>query len=138
MVDRALGYGYEGHKLDGTDLTACLEVIGAAVERARAGGPPQLVVASVLRLAGHGEHDDASYVPPEMRQEKWAQDSVQRAEKLIIDSQFADAATLKKWRAEIVAEVENAVETAQREAAPVASEEDWCAISSRELVDQIL
>ena len=65
LVDRARGYGYEGHKVDGTDLAACLEVIGGAVERARAGGPPQLVVASLLRLAGHGEHDDASYVPAE-------------------------------------------------------------------------
>jgi len=64
LVDRARGYGYEGHKVEGTDLAACLEVIGAAVESARAGGPPQLVVASLLRLAGHGEHDDASYVPP--------------------------------------------------------------------------
>ena len=49
---RAPGYGYEGHTVDGTDLAACLEVIGGAVERARAGGPPQLVVAHLLRLAG--------------------------------------------------------------------------------------
>ena len=137
LVDRALGYGYEGHTIDGTDLAACLEVIGGAVKRARAGGPPQLVVASVLRLAGHGEHDDASYVPPEMRKEAWAQDSVQRAEQLIAERQLLDPETLKQWRAEVVAEVEKAVETAQREAAPVASEEDWCAISTRELVDII-
>ena len=57
LVDRARGYGYEGRTVDGTDLAACLDVIGGAVERARAGGPPQLVVASLLRLAGHGEHD---------------------------------------------------------------------------------
>ena len=30
------GYGYEGHTVDGTDLAACLKVIGGAVERARA------------------------------------------------------------------------------------------------------
>ncbi|MDQ6623447.1 MAG: thiamine pyrophosphate-dependent enzyme, partial [Verrucomicrobiota bacterium] len=59
LVDRAQAYGYEGTSLDGTDLTQCLEVISAAVKRARAGRPPQLVVASILRLAGHGEHDDA-------------------------------------------------------------------------------
>ena len=46
LVDRAKGYGYEGSSVDGTDLAACLEVIGGAVQRARAGGPPQLVVAS--------------------------------------------------------------------------------------------
>ncbi|HEY2801315.1 MAG TPA: thiamine pyrophosphate-dependent dehydrogenase E1 component subunit alpha, partial [Chthoniobacterales bacterium] len=119
LVDRAQGYGYEGHKLDGTDLAACLDVIGGAVERARAGGPPQLVVASLLRLSGHGEHDDASYVPAEMKKEPWAQDCVLKTEKLIAERGWVDAETLKEWRAEISAEVQEAVETAQREAAPV-------------------
>src|SRR5207253_2289097 len=58
LVDRARGYGFEGYELDGTDLAQCLDVIGTAVNRARAGRPPQLVVTSILRLAGHGEHDD--------------------------------------------------------------------------------
>ncbi len=138
LVDRAQGYGYEGHSVDGTDLAACLDVIGGAVKNAREGGPPQLVVASTLRLAGHGEHDDASYVPAEMKKEAWAQDSVQRAEQLITERGLLDPETLKQWRAEIAAEVEKAVETAQLEAAPVGSEEDWCAISTRELVDPIL
>src|SRR5246127_2302948 len=48
LVDRAIGYGFEGCSVDGTDLNTCLEVIGSAVQRARAGRPPQLVVASVL------------------------------------------------------------------------------------------
>jgi pyruvate dehydrogenase E1 component alpha subunit/2-oxoisovalerate dehydrogenase E1 component alpha subunit len=137
LVDRAQGYGYEGHRLDGTDLAACLDVIGGAVARARAGGPPQLVVASLLRLSGHGEHDDASYVPAEMKKERWAQDCVALTEHLIVKKSWLDADTLKQWRAEISGEVNQAVETAQREAAPVASEEDWCAVSTRELVDKI-
>ena len=136
LVDRAKGYGYDGHTVDGTDLASCLKVIGGAVERARAGGPPQLVVASLLRLAGHGEHDDASYVPPEIKTERWAQDCLAVTEQLILKNGWLDAATIKQWRAELSADVEKAVETAQREAAPVGAEEDWCAISSRYLVDQ--
>jgi TPP-dependent pyruvate/acetoin dehydrogenase alpha subunit len=135
LVDRARGYGYEGQTVEGTDLAACLEVIGGAVERARAGGPPQLVVAQLLRLAGHGEHDDASYVPPEMKKERWALDCVALTEQLILKNNWLDAKMLKQWRAEISAEVEKAVEIAQREAAPVGSEEDWCALSTRELLD---
>src|SRR5438309_11749189 len=69
LVDRARGYGFEGYELDGTDLAQCLEVIGSSVKRARAGRPPQLVVASILRLAGHGEHDDFSYVTDDIRKE---------------------------------------------------------------------
>ena len=37
LVDRAKGYGFEGHTIDGTDLANCLDVIGGAVKRARAG-----------------------------------------------------------------------------------------------------
>jgi pyruvate dehydrogenase E1 component alpha subunit/2-oxoisovalerate dehydrogenase E1 component alpha subunit len=137
LVDRAKGYGYEGSSVDGTDLAQCLDVIGAAVKRARAGRPPQLVVATILRLAGHGEHDDASYVTPEIRREKFAQDSLQRAEQLILEQELIGRETLQQWRAEIAKEVDEAVATAQQEDAPVGSEEDWCAISSREFVDQI-
>ena len=136
LVDRAIGYGYEGHTLDGTDLTACLKVIGDAVAAARAGGPPQLVVANVLRLAGHGEHDDASYVPPEMRGESFARDSVKVAEELIREQELMTPEELAQLREELAAEVNEAVNTAQRESAPLASEEDWASMSRRDLMDQ--
>jgi pyruvate dehydrogenase E1 component alpha subunit/2-oxoisovalerate dehydrogenase E1 component alpha subunit len=135
-VDRAIGYGFEGYSLDGTDLDACLEVIGGAVKRARAGRPPQLVVASVLRLSGHGEHDDASYVTEEIKSEPFARDCLKLAEQKIADLNLLDAKTLTEWRREAVTKVEEAVATAQKEAPPEADKEDWCALSMRNLVDQ--
>src|SRR5256885_8455161 len=125
LVDRAAGYGYEGHTIDGTDLNQCLEVIQTAVKRARAGRAPQLVVAEVLRLAGHGEHDDASYVPAEMKNQPFAQDPVARTEKFILDKGLLDRDGLQKMRAEIAKQVDDAVATAQQEEAPHAREEDW-------------
>ena len=62
LVDKAVGYGVRGHSVDGTDMLACIKVMNEAVARAREGDGPQLVVASMLRLTGHGEHDDGSYV----------------------------------------------------------------------------
>src|SRR6059036_2673562 len=135
LVDRAIGYGFEGYSLDGTDLSACLEVIGSAVKRARAGRPPQLVVASVLRLSGHGEHDDASYVPEEIKREPFARDCLKLAEKTIIDLNLSDAETLAEWRKDAAAQVDEAIATAQQEPAPEADKEDWSAISTRDLVD---
>lgn len=137
LVDRAPGYGFEGYSLDGTDLNACLDVIGGAVKWARAGRPPQLVVASVLRLSGHGEHDDASYVTDEIKQQPFARDCLRLAEQKIVDLNLADAETMRAWRDEAAAKVDEAIATAQTEAAPDAAEEDWCAISQRELLDQM-
>jgi TPP-dependent pyruvate/acetoin dehydrogenase alpha subunit len=138
LVDRAKGYGFEGYSLDGTDLNACLDVIGGAVKRARAGRPPQLVVASILRLSGHGEHDDASYVTDEIKQQPFAQDCLKLAEKKIVDLELVDPQTLQSWRDDAAAKVDEAIATAQKEAAPEAEKEDWCAISTRELADQAI
>ena len=136
LVDRAKGYGFEGYSIDGTDLSVCLDVIGGAVKRARAGRPPQLVVASVLRLSGHGEHDDASYVTAEIKREPFAQDCLKRAEKTIVDLNLADAETLQSWKNEAAAKVEEAVATAQKEPAPEGAAEDWCALSQHDLLDR--
>src|SRR5713226_484135 len=132
LVDRANRYGFEGYNVDGTDLSACVDVIETAVKRARAGRPPQLVVASTLRLSGHGEHDDASYVTDEIKREPFAQDCLKRAEKLIVDLNLVDAKRLQGWRDEAAAQVDLAITTAQKEAAPDTNE-DWCAISTRAL-----
>jgi len=137
LVDRAIGYGFEGYSFDGTDLSACLDVIGGAVKRARAGRPPQLVVASILRLSGHGEHDDASYVTDEIKREPFARDCLKVTEQTIVDLNLVDAETLAEWRKDAAAQVDQAISAAQKEAAPEADEEDWYAISTRDLVDSL-
>jgi TPP-dependent pyruvate/acetoin dehydrogenase alpha subunit len=136
LVDRAVGYGYEGHKIDGTDLNQCLEVVETAVKRARAGRPPQLVVAEVLRLAGHGEHDDASYVPQEMKEQPFAQDPVARTEKFILESGLMGRDELEKVRGDIAKQIDEAVATAQQEDPPQPREEDWRAMSTQHLIDK--
>src|SRR5690242_799515 len=136
LVDRAIGYGYEGHTVEGTDLNQCLEVIETAVKRARAGRPPQMVVAEVLRLAGHGEHDDASYVPPDMKSQPFAQDPIARTEKFILENKLLDADALKQMRGEIAKEVDEAVATAQQEDPPHPREEEWRAMSTDTLLDR--
>ena len=39
-----------------------------AIDHARSGGGPYLVEFKTFRQRGHGEHDDMSYVPREMRE----------------------------------------------------------------------
>src|SRR6059058_6095292 len=137
LVDRAIGYGFEGYTVDGTDLAACLDVIGSAVKRARAGRPPQLVVASLLRLSGHGEHDDASYITEEIKREPFARDCLKVAEQTIADLELLDAETLAEWRKEAAAQVDEAVAAAQKEPAPEGDKEDWCAYSMRDLANSV-
>jgi pyruvate dehydrogenase E1 component alpha subunit len=61
------GWQIPSARVDGTDALATYETIRDAVERARAGEGPQAVEALTLRGHGHAAHDDASYVPDELR-----------------------------------------------------------------------
>jgi pyruvate dehydrogenase E1 component alpha subunit/2-oxoisovalerate dehydrogenase E1 component alpha subunit len=133
LVDKAAGYGVAGQAVDGTDLGACLQVLGDAVARARAGGGPQLIVARLLRLCGHGEHDDASYVDARLRQTPVGRDCLQVAEEHLLRQGWAGKADLEAWRADCSRRIEEAVAKVQREAAPDPYREDWYALSSKHL-----
>ncbi len=61
LADRAVGFGFPGVTVDGMDAVATYEVISVAVERARAGLGPTLVVASCHRYEGHSVGDAQDY-----------------------------------------------------------------------------
>jgi len=133
LLDKVVGYGLSGKLVDGTDLEACLEAVGAAVFKAREGGGPQVIVAELLRLCGHGEHDDASYVDPQLKASPIGRDCIRVAEKHLLDHRWADAATLAAWRNETLQQVEEAVAKVQREPALDPYKENWCALASKHL-----
>jgi pyruvate dehydrogenase E1 component alpha subunit/2-oxoisovalerate dehydrogenase E1 component alpha subunit len=133
LANRASGYGVAGHEVDGTDLAECLRVISEAVENARTGHGPQLVVATLLRLCGHGEHDDANYVDPELKQMQLGRDCLKVAEAELIHRQWAGPAQLASWRSDDIAQIEDLVAQVQHEPTPDPFREDWSAISSRQL-----
>jgi pyruvate dehydrogenase E1 component alpha subunit/2-oxoisovalerate dehydrogenase E1 component alpha subunit len=135
LADKAIGYGIEGLTVDGTDLAACLKVLKEAVIRARNGGGPQLIVARLLRLCGHGEHDDSSYVDPKLRQSLIGRDCLRVSEEHLLQQRWADAPAIEAWRGEATRLVEEAVATVQREPAPDPYQEDWRALSSRHLLE---
>ncbi|MBW8863735.1 MAG: thiamine pyrophosphate-dependent dehydrogenase E1 component subunit alpha [Verrucomicrobia bacterium] len=135
LADRAVGYGIGSHTVDGTDLTACLKIVGGAVADARAGKGPQLVVAQLLRLCGHGEHDDASYIDYSLKNSPLGRDCLKIAEEIILKQKWADSAQFAVWRSEALREIEEAVAQAQREPSPDPFAEEWTALSTKRLIE---
>lgn len=133
LVDRASGYGIEGYSVDGTDLAACLAVFRIALDRARSGHGPQMVVGTLLRLSGHGEHDDASYIPDATK--KQGRDCLLIAEQTIQAKDWLSAADLQTIREQIRDEIEKALSQASREPAPDPFRESWSALSAAELAE---
>jgi pyruvate dehydrogenase E1 component alpha subunit/2-oxoisovalerate dehydrogenase E1 component alpha subunit len=133
LADKAAGYGVDSHSVDGTDLVACLQTVGTAVARARVGGGPQLIVAKLLRLCGHGEHDDSSYVDPKLKNSPLGRDCLKVAEEFLLREKMVDQATLAGWHGQFVHEIEEAVAKVQREPTPDPFHEEWIAIASKHL-----
>jgi len=133
LADKAVGYGVAAHGVDGTDLTACLQTLGAAVTRARAGEGPQLVVAQLLRLCGHGEHDDAGYIDPKLKSSPLGRDCLDVAREFLLRQGWTHASQLADWRGEAVLEIDTAIAQVQREPAPDPFAEQWTALSTERL-----
>ncbi len=133
LLDRAAGYGIRGQSADGTDLSACLKVAGEAVSQARAGEGPQMIVAHLLRLCGHGEHDDASYIDPRLKQSSLGRDCLRVAEQHLMDNRWVDVQALTARRSEAAQKVEESVAKVQREPGPDPYKEDWCALAAKHL-----
>ena len=130
LVDRAKGYGFGGHSVDGTDLLACAEVIGGAVRKAREGEGPQMVVAHLLRLSGHGEHDDGSYVPESAKRGHYGRDCIDVAIRQLVEGGHAFEEEISAWQEEAAEEVQRAVAKAQQEPVPDPYRENWTALST--------
>ena len=81
-------------------------MVGSAIEAARRGGGPQLVVGDLLRLVGHGEHDDAAYVNPKLKSSPLGRDCLKVSEEFMIQKGWASGEQITRWRAEAKNEVD--------------------------------
>lgn len=135
LADRAVGYGVTGYSIDGTDLMVCLETFRTAIARARGGEGPQLVVGKLLRLSGHGEHDDASYVPGEARRGRFGGDCLALARERILGDCFESPEALEELESGTQEFVDETIAQAQGEEAPSPLTDDWRPLATRRLID---
>ena len=129
LCDRGIGYGMTTHECDGTDFLQTLQVMGRAIAAARAGEGPQWVVANTLRMCGHGEHDDAAYIPQELKEQYADRDPLAVARSQVQEQGWLTAEDIATIQAECAEEVQQAMAQAQKEPAPNPATEDWSATS---------
>lgn len=130
LIDRAKGYGITGREVDATDLFKCLAAVHAAVSDARAGKGPQMVVGKLLRLCGHGEHDDGAYVAAKLRSSDLGRDCLEVGIQQVIAGGIATAEEVETWQKQAAEEVQESVAKAQTDPTPDPYREDWRATSS--------
>lgn len=71
LVDKAIGYGIPGERVDGFDVIEVAESLGRAVERARNGNGPSFIEAFCYRIGPHATADDPSLYRSSVDEEHW-------------------------------------------------------------------
>jgi pyruvate dehydrogenase E1 component alpha subunit/2-oxoisovalerate dehydrogenase E1 component alpha subunit len=117
---KASAYGMPAARVDGNDVVACYATMQAAVERARKGDGPSLVVLETYRMMGHSSSDDPSKYREDAEVESWkAKDPLLRMETYLLSKGLLKDGDRKAIESELLAEID-AVIHEQEAAAPMA------------------
>ncbi|GAC1370157.1 MAG: 3-methyl-2-oxobutanoate dehydrogenase subunit alpha [Actinomycetota bacterium] len=120
VADKAAGYGFEGHLVDGNDVLATYEVTRAAVEKARGGGGPTLIEATCYRYAPHtSDDDDRTYRSREEVKQAKADDPILRFQAYLKQHNIIDDAGIEALIETIKDELAEAVDYAERSPLPL-------------------
>lgn len=89
LAERAGAYGIEGTTIDGNDVGAVYDSSGDAIERARAGGGPTLLVMKTYRFDGHYVGDAEVYRGRDEVEGRMARDPIPRLESMLVSAGWA-------------------------------------------------
>ena len=118
VAERSLTYGIPGEIVDGNDVLAVHEAVRRAILRARGGLGPTLIECKTFRMTGHSAHDDAGYVPEELFKEWEQKDPIARYRQYLFEHGFLTKEEIEDMQADIVREVDDAVEWAEKSPYP--------------------
>ncbi|UCB46556.1 MAG: thiamine pyrophosphate-dependent dehydrogenase E1 component subunit alpha [Spirochaetota bacterium] len=115
---RAQSYGIPGVRVDGFDVIAVYEAAVDAVERARSGKGPTLLVTESYRLDGHYAGEPQVYRTKEEVEEYWKKDPIPRFRKHLMSNNIASENDLDGIEKEIKKEMVEAVKFAKESPQP--------------------
>jgi TPP-dependent pyruvate/acetoin dehydrogenase alpha subunit len=117
-AERASSYGMPGVLVPENDAIGVYEAAGAAIARARAGGGPSLIEVATDRLWGHFEGDADAYRSDEFKSAMIERDPMIVFPKQLIDEGVMTQEDQDRIRAEVRAEVDDAIAFARNSAYP--------------------
>ena len=121
LVDRAVGYGIEGVKADGNDAVKLYELSKSLMDKIRNKPQPIILECDTMRMRGHGEHDDFSYVPKELLKKYAERDPLDLIQKYLAKTQGVSEKAISELRDECQQVVDQSYRQALSEPVPDAS-----------------
>jgi TPP-dependent pyruvate/acetoin dehydrogenase alpha subunit len=112
LTVRAAPYGFPGVAVDGNDALAVYQTVRAAVERARSGDGPTLIVADTYRIEGHTIGDPLTLRPKDETETWRKRDPILRLRQTLKTQGALDDDAAEKIAAAAGQEIDAAVEFA--------------------------
>lgn len=123
FVDKAIGYGIEGVKVDGNNILEVFDTVSTLTESIRKKPRPILLECITFRMRGHEEASGTKYVPKKLMEEWAKKDPVENYENYLLDEGVLDKKQVDEIRKRIKKEIEAGLEIAFKETHPAASTE---------------
>lgn len=110
LANRAVSYGMPSEIVDGQVVGDVAQAIGAAIERARAGGGPTLIECKTYRYSGHSRADAATYRPAGELDQWLARDPIVLHRKRLVDDGLIDEDGADELETAVAARIEACIE----------------------------
>jgi TPP-dependent pyruvate/acetoin dehydrogenase alpha subunit len=128
LAERARAYNIPGVRVDGNDVVAVYLAAQNAVARARDGQGPTLLECITYRIRGHARFEAAGYRDAQEVEAWQALDPILRLRRSMVENGLASEAELDAVQAEVEAEIQAAIATAEA-GEDVQAEDFWQYIS---------
>jgi 2-oxoisovalerate dehydrogenase E1 component len=124
LVDKAVGYGMEGVRIDGNNILAVYDTIKGIREYCIKHQKPYLVECMTFRMRGHEEASGTKYVPPALFEEWGAKDPVKNYEQYLLSQNILTVSDIENTRNEYKQYIESSIATGFTAAPVVANTEE--------------
>jgi 2-oxoisovalerate dehydrogenase E1 component len=118
LVDRALGYGMEGRRIDGNNILDVYHTIQELAEDIRKNPRPVLIECMTFRMRGHEEASGTKYVPQELFTEWEKKDPLKNYEEFLLQKGILTESDQSALRLEYKQEIDSEIEKAFAMAEP--------------------
>src|SRR6478609_6560897 len=123
FIDKAIGYGIEGVKVDGNNVLEVYDTVKNLAESLRKKPRPILLECITFRMRGHEEASGTKYVPKELM-DTWAEkDPLDNYEKYLLSEEVIDKKLVDSMRKKIRKEIDDGLAIAFEETHPQADTE---------------
>lgn len=109
IVDKAIGYGMEGLKIDGNNVFEVFETVKKVADNMRVDPKPVLIECLTFRMRGHEEASGTKYVPQELFEEWEKKDPLSLVEQELLARKIIDTNFIQTMKQELVAQIDATV-----------------------------